>query len=108
MDAVLILLAISALTGLTFGFASSSVAILVSGTILSILSATVLQKTGVGPLAAIATIIARLTVIQLGYLARSAPDTFAIWCNGTNSCEVARDLIDDIGAGPDVVDLGCA
>jgi hypothetical protein len=69
MSTILILLAIGALTGLALGFNSSWAAVFVSGTILAILAATVLQKAGVGPVAGIATIMACLTVNQLGYLA---------------------------------------
>jgi hypothetical protein len=72
MITISILLAISALSGLALGVNSSWVGIFVSGTVLAILAAMVLQKAGVGPIAGIATIVAWLTVNQIAYWAGAA------------------------------------
>jgi hypothetical protein len=68
MNAIFVLLALSAIVGLTLGYYFSWVAILVSGLVLAIVSATVLQKEGFGALAGIATIVVCLTVNQVAYL----------------------------------------
>jgi hypothetical protein len=62
------LLAVSAFVGLVLGFYFSWRAILVSGLILAIVAATVLQWEGFGALAGIAIIVACLTVNQIAYL----------------------------------------
>jgi hypothetical protein len=68
MNAVLILLAVSAILGLVLGFYFSWRAILVSGLVLAFLSAAVLQSDGFGFLAGIGTIVICLTVNQMAYL----------------------------------------
>jgi hypothetical protein len=68
MNAIFVLLALSAIVGLALGFYFSWIAILVSGLVLVIVSATVLQKAGFGALAGIATIVVCLTVNQVAYL----------------------------------------
>jgi hypothetical protein len=68
MNAIFILLAVSAILGFVLGFYFSWIAILISGLVLAVISAIVLQKEGFGPLAGIATIVACLTVNQLAYL----------------------------------------
>jgi len=68
MNAILVLLAVSAIVGLVLGFYFSFAAILVSGLVLAFLSATVLQKEGFGFLGGITIIVACLTVNQLAYL----------------------------------------
>jgi len=65
---ILILLAGSALVGFVLGCNFSWPAIMVSGLLLAIISAVVLQKADFGALAGIATIVACLTVNQIGYL----------------------------------------
>jgi hypothetical protein len=67
MDAIWSLLAVSAIGGLVLGFYFSWIAILVSGFVLAIVSATVLQKEDFGFLAGIAIIVACLTVNQVAY-----------------------------------------
>jgi len=68
MNAIFVLLAVSAIVGLALGFYFSWIAILVSGLVLSIVSAAILQNVGVGTLAGIAMIAVCLTVNQLAYL----------------------------------------
>lgn len=68
MNAIFVLLALSAIVGLALGFYFSWIAILVSGLVLAIVSAAVLQKGGFGALAGIATIVVCLTVNQVAYL----------------------------------------
>ena len=68
MNAILVLLAASAIVGLVLGFYFSFAAILVSGLVLAFLSATALQKEGFGFLGGITIIVACLTVNQLAYL----------------------------------------
>jgi len=68
MNAIFVLLALSAIVGLALGFYFSWIAILVSGLVLAIVSATVLHNEGFGALAGIATIAVCLTVNQVAYL----------------------------------------
>jgi hypothetical protein len=68
MNAIFVLLAGSVILGLVLGLRFSWIAILVSGFVLAIVSATVLQKAGFDYLEGIAIIIACLTVNQLAYL----------------------------------------
>jgi hypothetical protein len=68
MHVIIVLLAVSALAGLVLGFSVSRVAILVSGLVLAIVTATVLQKEGVGSVAGIAIIVVCLAVNQIAYL----------------------------------------
>ena len=68
MSAIFVLLTISAIVGFALGFYFSWIAVLVSGLVLAIVSATVLQNEGAGSLAGIAIIIVCLTVNQLAYL----------------------------------------
>ena len=68
MDAILLLLAVSAIVGLVFGLYFSWIAIAASGLVLAIVSATVLQKEGFGFFSGISTVVACLTVNQLAYL----------------------------------------
>jgi hypothetical protein len=81
MEVVFVLLAVSAIGGLVLGFYFSWMAILASGLVLAIVSATLLQKEGFGFLAGIAIIVVCLTVNQIAYLigvrlsARGPPNT---------------------------------
>jgi hypothetical protein len=68
MEVVFVLLAVSAIGGLVLGFYFSWMAILASGLVLAIVSATLLQKEGFGFLAGIAIIVVCLTVNQIAYL----------------------------------------
>jgi hypothetical protein len=68
MNATFVLLAGSAILGFVLGFYFSWFAILVSGAVLALASATVLQKEGFGFLPGIAIIVACLTVNQVAYL----------------------------------------
>ena len=68
MSAIFVLLTISAIVGFALGFYFSWIAALVSGLVLAIVSATVLQNEGVGSLAGIAIIVVCLLVNQLAYL----------------------------------------
>jgi len=68
MNAILALLAVSALVGLALGFYFRWYAIVVSGLILAILGATVLQNDGFGFRAGIAVIVACLTINQVAYM----------------------------------------
>jgi hypothetical protein len=68
MNAILILLAVSAILGLVLGFYFSWKAIAVSGLVLAFLSAAVLQNDGFGFLAGIGIIVICLTVNQMAYL----------------------------------------
>jgi hypothetical protein len=80
MKDILALLALSALVGLFIGRYFSWIAILVSGPILAIVLATVLQKKGFISFAGIAIIVACLTISQTAYwievtlAARRRPD----------------------------------
>jgi hypothetical protein len=65
MNAILILLAVSSLLGLVLGLYFSWLAIGVSGLVLALLSAVVLQHEGFGSLAGIAIIVVCLTVNQM-------------------------------------------
>jgi hypothetical protein len=67
MNDILVLLALSALAGLFFGLYFRWIAILISGPILAILLATVLQSKGFAFFAGIAIIVACLTVSQIAY-----------------------------------------
>jgi hypothetical protein len=68
MNAILVLLAVSAIVGLVLGFYFSFAAILVSGLVLAIVSATVLQNEGFDFLPEIAIVVVCLAVNQLAYL----------------------------------------
>jgi hypothetical protein len=68
MNGILVLLAVSAIVGLVLGFYFKWMAILVSGLVLAIVSATVLQKEGFDFLPGIAIVVVCLTVNQLAYL----------------------------------------
>jgi hypothetical protein len=67
MNTILALLAVSALVGLVLGLYFSWIAILVSGPILAIVSATILQNEGFDALTGIAIIVVCLTVNQVAY-----------------------------------------
>jgi hypothetical protein len=69
MSAALILLVLSAATGLVLGMLFSWFAIAASSIGLAILSAALLQITGFGALSGIAIIVACLTANQLAYVA---------------------------------------
>ena len=68
MNAIFVLLAVSAILGLVLGLRFSWPAILGSGLVLAIISATILQKAGWSFLAGIAIILVCLTVNQVAYL----------------------------------------
>ena len=68
MNAIFVLLATSAILGLVLGLRFSWPAILVSGSVLAIVSATILQKAGFGYLEGIAIIVVCLTINQIAYL----------------------------------------
>jgi hypothetical protein len=68
MNAIFVLLAVSAILGLVLGLRFSWPAILGSGLVLAIISATILQKAGWGFLEGIAIIVVCLTVNQVAYL----------------------------------------
>ena len=68
LDVVLFLPAASAILGLVAGFFFSWIAILVSGSVLAVLSATVLQHEGFGFLPGIAIIVVCLSLNQIAYL----------------------------------------
>jgi hypothetical protein len=72
MNAVLVLLAMSALVGFMLGLYFPWGAILVSGLILALLAAAVLQNEGFGFFAGIAIIVACLSVNQIAYLIGTA------------------------------------
>jgi len=72
MNAIFVLLAVSALVGLIFGFYFPWGAVLVSGLIPAMLAAMELQKGGFGFLAGIAIIVVCLTVNQIAYLIGAA------------------------------------
>ena len=72
MNAIFLLLAVSALVGLILGFYFRWYAIVVSGLILAMLAATVLQNEGFGFLTGIAIIVVCLTVNQVAYLIGAA------------------------------------
>jgi membrane protein DedA with SNARE-associated domain len=67
-DVLLFLPVASATLGLVAGFFFSWIAILVSGSVLAILAAAVLQHESFGLLAGIAIIVACLTLNQIAYL----------------------------------------
>jgi hypothetical protein len=67
-DVVLLLPAASAILGLVAGFFFSWIAILVSGSVLAVLSATVLQHEDFGFPGGIAIIVVCLSLNQIGYL----------------------------------------
>jgi hypothetical protein len=68
MNAIFVLLAVSAILGLALGLRCSWPAILASGLVLAIVSAAILQKAGFGFLAGIAIIVVCLTVNQVAYV----------------------------------------
>ena len=72
MNAILVLLAMSALVGLVLGAYFRLSALVVSGMILAIFAAMVLQNEGFGFLAGIAIIVVCLTVNQIAYLIGAA------------------------------------
>jgi hypothetical protein len=72
MNTIWILLTMSALVGLGFGVYFKWVALVLSGLILAIVGAAVLQREGFGHLAGIAIIVACLTVNQMAYLIGAA------------------------------------
>jgi hypothetical protein len=69
MNAVIVLLALSALIGLALGTSFSWIAIVVSGVALGAISAAALQVQGFSAFWGIAIIVACLTVNQMAYLA---------------------------------------
>ena len=68
MSAILVLLAASALLGFALGLYFSWIAIVISGFVLAIVSAVVLQIEGVGFVAGVAIIVVCLAVNQIAYL----------------------------------------
>jgi hypothetical protein len=68
MIAVFVLLALSAATGFAIGTSLMWLAIVISGSILAMLSAAVLQIAGFGAVAGIGIIVACLMVNQAAYL----------------------------------------
>ena len=68
MNAIFVLLAVSAVLGVALGLRFRWPAILVSGLLLSIVSAAVLQKAGFGDVEGIAIIFLCLVVNQIAYL----------------------------------------
>ena len=68
MNAIFVLLAMSAILGLALGLRFSWPAILASGLVLAIVSAAILQKAGFGYLEGIAIIVVCLTINQIAYL----------------------------------------
>jgi hypothetical protein len=68
MSSILILLALSALSGFVLASYFSWPAILVAGAVLAPLSAIVLQNQGFGALSGISLIVACLTINQVAYL----------------------------------------
>jgi hypothetical protein len=68
MSSILILLALSALSGFVLASYFSWPAILVAGAVLAPLSAIVLQNQGSGALSGISVIVACLTINQVAYL----------------------------------------
>jgi len=75
MNAILALLTVSALVGLFLGAYFRWGALLVSGLILAMFAAMVLQNEGFGFLAGIAIIVVCLTVNQIAYLIGAALTT---------------------------------
>jgi hypothetical protein len=69
MNAVIALLALSALIGFALGASFSWFAIMISGVVLAAISAAALQMQGFGGFWGIAVIAACLTVNQMAYLA---------------------------------------
>ena len=68
MEVIFVLLAVSAIGGLVLGTYLSWMAILASGLMLAIVSATLLQNEGFGFLPGIAIIVVCLMVSQIAYL----------------------------------------
>jgi hypothetical protein len=68
MSSILILVALSALSGFVLASYFSWPAILVAGVVLALLSAIVLQNQGFGALSGISVMVACLTVSQIAYL----------------------------------------
>lgn len=68
MNAIFVLLAVSAILGIVLGLRFSWRAILASGLVLAIISATILQKAGWNFLEGMAIIVVCLTVNQVAYL----------------------------------------
>jgi hypothetical protein len=73
MSVIMGLLVVSALTGLVLGFYFGLAAIVVSGLILAISAAAILQNIDFGFLEGIAIIVLCLTVNQIAYLIGAAP-----------------------------------
>jgi hypothetical protein len=73
MNAIMGLLAVSALAGLVLGFYFGLAALVVLGLILSIFAAAILQNEDFDFLAGIAIIVLCLTVNQIAYLIGAAP-----------------------------------
>jgi hypothetical protein len=68
MNVIFVMLAVSAVFGIGLGLRLRWPAIIVSGLLVSIVSAAVLQKAGFGAVEGIAIIVACLIVNQVGYL----------------------------------------
>jgi hypothetical protein len=68
MTIVIVLLALSAATGLALGASFNWYAIPISSPPLAVLAAIVLQKAGFGPLPGIATVVACLSVNQIAFV----------------------------------------
>jgi hypothetical protein len=69
MNAILVLLVLSALVGLLLGLYFSWIAIVLAEPMLAVLSTVVLQHTGFDVVPGTATIVACLAVSQIAYLA---------------------------------------
>jgi hypothetical protein len=72
MNSIMVLLVASALVGLVLGLYFGLGAILISGVIIAISAAVILQNEGFGFLAGIAIIVVCLTVNQIAYLIGAA------------------------------------
>jgi hypothetical protein len=68
MNVIFVMLAVSAVVGIALGLRFRWPAIMVSGLLLSIVSAVLLQKVGFGAVEGIAIIVACLIVNQVAYL----------------------------------------
>jgi hypothetical protein len=72
MTAIVVLLAASALVGLILGFYCPWHAILISGPMLALLAAMILENDGLGELAGIAIIVVCITVNEIAYVIGAA------------------------------------
>ena len=72
MTAIVVLLAASALVGLVLGFYCPWHVILISGPMLALLAAMVLENDGLGELAGIAIIVVCITVNEIAYVIGAA------------------------------------